>query len=179
MTQQLESTFIFTASKRSLGQGNIFAPVCHSVRGGGIPACLAGLKGLGIPACLAGLQAHTWGGSLRGLAGGGSPGPHPGQSLRGLAGGSPGPHSGGGSQHALSRLPPDGYCHGQYTSYWNAFLLPPVNEVWDKVIFLHLFVILFMGGHAWPGGMHGEGGHMWQGHAWQKGGCAWQRGGAW
>ena len=35
-------------------QGNIFAPVCHSVHkgGGGIQACLAG----GIPACLAGLQ---------------------------------------------------------------------------------------------------------------------------
>ena len=26
--------FIFTACKRSLGQGNIFAPVCHSVHGG-------------------------------------------------------------------------------------------------------------------------------------------------
>ena len=26
---------IFTARKRSLGQGNIFAPVCHSVHGGG------------------------------------------------------------------------------------------------------------------------------------------------
>ena len=26
--------FIFTARKRSLGQGNIFTPVCHSVHGG-------------------------------------------------------------------------------------------------------------------------------------------------
>ena len=26
---------IFTARKRSLGQGNIFTPVCHSVQGGG------------------------------------------------------------------------------------------------------------------------------------------------
>ena len=26
---------VFTARKRSLGQGNIFAPVCHSVHGGG------------------------------------------------------------------------------------------------------------------------------------------------
>ena len=34
---------VVTARKRSLGQGNIFAPVCHSVhRGKGIPACLAG-----------------------------------------------------------------------------------------------------------------------------------------
>ena len=74
--------------------------------------------GGGIPACLAGLQAHTQGGSLRGLAlwrssgphpwdfsrptpGGisrhtveGAPGPHPVESLRGLARGSPGPHLG-------------------------------------------------------------------------------------
>ena len=28
--------FIITARKRSLGQGNIFAPVCHSVHGGGV-----------------------------------------------------------------------------------------------------------------------------------------------
>ena len=28
---------IFTARKRSLGQGNIFTPVCHSVQGG---ACM-------------------------------------------------------------------------------------------------------------------------------------------
>ena len=30
-------------------------------------------------------------------------------------------------------------------------LLPPANEVWGKVIFLHLFVILFTGGSTWPG----------------------------
>ena len=60
-----------------------------------------------------GLQVHTWG----------SPGPHP--------GGSPGPHplglqahtQGGVSQHALRQTQSDGYCHGQYASYWNAFLL--------------------------------------------------------
>ena len=35
--------FIFTARKRSLGQGNIFTPVCHSVhRGGGLPQCMLG-----------------------------------------------------------------------------------------------------------------------------------------
>ena len=58
-------------------------------------------------------------------------------------------------------------------------LLPPANEVWGKVIFLHLFVILFTvgggmrgcsGGHAWllrggvcgcsGGGMHGCSGGM-------------------
>ena len=36
-------------------------------------------------------------------------------------------------------------------------LLPPANEVWGKVIFLHQFVILFTGGRAWllRGGVHG------------------------
>ena len=34
----------------------------------------------------------------------------------------------------------------RYTSYWNAFLLLPANEVWGKVIFLNLSVILFRGG---------------------------------
>ena len=28
---------MFTARKRSLGQGNIFTPVCHSIHGGGVP----------------------------------------------------------------------------------------------------------------------------------------------
>ena len=32
-------------------------------------------------------------------------------------------------------------------------LLPPANEVWGKVIFLHLFVILFTGG-VWYPSMH-------------------------
>ena len=29
------NTLVITARKRSLGQGNIFAPACHSVHGGG------------------------------------------------------------------------------------------------------------------------------------------------
>ena len=33
--------YFFTAHKRSLGQGNIFAPVCHSVHGG-LPQCMLG-----------------------------------------------------------------------------------------------------------------------------------------
>ena len=33
---------IFTARKRSLGQGNIFTPVCHSVHRGGLPKCMMG-----------------------------------------------------------------------------------------------------------------------------------------
>ena len=38
-----------------------------------------------------------------------------------------------------------------YAFHWNAFLLLPANEVWGKVIFLHLSVILFTGGSAWTG----------------------------
>ena len=86
-------------------------------------------------------------------------------------------------------------------SFSSAFL-PPTNEAWGKVIFLHLFVILFtrrhacprgracpggmhaqeggvhVQGHAWPGGMHsqgdvcGQGTCMAEGHA-CLGGCAW------
>ena len=81
-----------------------FTRVCNSIQGGVIPACLVGY------------QAHSQGGSLRGLARstprgivegsrwGGSPGPHPGESL--------GPHLGGSrstlggvSQHALRQTP--------------------------------------------------------------------------
>ena len=37
--------------------------------------------------------------------------------------------------------------------------LPPANEVWGKVIFLHLFVILFTGGQPGPrAGVPGAGG---------------------
>ena len=32
-----KSTILITARKRSLGQGNIFTPVCHSVHRGGVP----------------------------------------------------------------------------------------------------------------------------------------------
>ena len=54
---------------------------------------------------------------------------------------------------SLSR---DGYCCGCYASYWNAFLLPPANEVWGKVIFLHVSVILLTGGSTWVGTPRGR-----------------------
>ena len=48
---------------------------------------------------------------------------------------------------------------GEYVKFWPILqqysshkLLPPANEVWGKVIFLHLFVILFTGGMPGPGG---------------------------
>ena len=36
-------------------------------------------------------------------------------------------------------------------------LLPPANEVWGKVIFLHLSVILFTGSRYPPGQVHSQG----------------------
>ena len=76
-----------------LRDGYVFTGVCDSVhRGGGIPACVAGLQG--------GVSQHTLQVSR--------PTPKGGEDLRGLAGGmSPGPHPGGGgvSQHALRQTP--------------------------------------------------------------------------
>ena len=89
-------------------------------------------------------------------------------------------------------------------SYWTTRVpfLPPANEVWGRVIFLHLFVILFTGEGAWsqggpgPGGVpapRGEvpgwgvcsqggclvsGGCLLPGGAWSLGGCL-VLGGAW
>ena len=64
-----------TARKRSYGQGNVFTPVCHSVQGISVPACITG---------------HMTGGSLsrwslsKGVSGGLSPGVLcPGGSLSG------------------------------------------------------------------------------------------------
>ena len=48
---------IFTARKRSLGQGNIFTPVCHSVHGGG-HAWQGGMAG-----------GHAWSGGVLGMGG--------------------------------------------------------------------------------------------------------------
>ena len=40
-----------------------------------------------------------------------------------------------------------------YTTLYNPFL-PPADEVWGKVMFLHLSVILFTGGGGWLPTMH-------------------------
>ena len=81
---------IITARKRSLEQGNIFTPVCHSVHRGGIPACIAG----GIPACLAAggrcaipACIGEWGGLLLGVPG---PGGAWSRGMPGLGGSAPG-----------------------------------------------------------------------------------------
>ena len=110
---------LFTTRKQSLGQGNIFAPVCHSVHGGdGIPACIAG----GIPAYLAAglLEEEGWYPSMPcrwypSMPCSRSPGwvsrPTPRGKLRGLAGrGSPGSHLGSLQAHTwgVSRHTPWG-----------------------------------------------------------------------
>ena len=60
--------FLFTARKRSLGQGNIFAPVCYSVHRGGTWS-----------------RGGAWSGAREGVPGpGGSPGPQPRGKLRGI-----------------------------------------------------------------------------------------------
>ena len=76
--EHLKGYLFFTARKRSFGQGNIFAPVCHSVHSGG---CL--LLG-GVPA--SGGGACSQGGPAAGgvPAPGGAPGPHPRGKLRGI-----------------------------------------------------------------------------------------------
>ena len=81
--------FVFTARKRSLGQGNIFRSVCQEFcprgGGGGIPACLAGFQAHIQGGCLGGsggggLLVHSQGGSL----GGSGPGPQPRAKFRGI-----------------------------------------------------------------------------------------------
>ena len=86
--------------------------------------------------------------------------------------------------------------NGSFSHNTTSSFLPPTNEVWGKVIFLHLFVILFMGGgvvsqHAlWYPSMHcrwylsmpcSRGGVLSQ-HALQQGGLipgGLLQGGAW
>ena len=57
------SDLTFTARKRSLGQGNIFAPVCHSVHREGVPGPGEGLSAPG--GCLA--RGGAWWRPPRGL----------------------------------------------------------------------------------------------------------------
>ena len=117
---------IITARKRSLGQGNIFTPVCHSVhRGGGVRGCLGGVcvvapggacmvaSGGGICGCLGGRAWLLWGG-MCGCSGGHA----------WLLGGHAWLLPGGGVCGFFSFF---GYneirsMSGRYASYWNAFL---------------------------------------------------------
>ena len=59
------SLVIITARKRSLGQGNIFTPVCHSVHRGGMHGCsrggMHGCSGVGHVWLLQGVCGFIWG----------------------------------------------------------------------------------------------------------------------
>ena len=50
-------------------------------------------------------------------------------------------------------------------------LLPPADEVWGKVIFLHLFVILFTGGVVSQHALQVVSQHALQGGAWSQARC--------
>ena len=81
-------------------------------------------RGGGIPACLASFQAHTQGEVEEGSGQGGlqahTQGEVEGDLARGVS--SPTPRGVYPSMHWGRPPPPNGYCCGQYTSYWNAFL---------------------------------------------------------
>ena len=54
---------VITARKRSLGQGNIFTPVCHSVHRGGMRGCSRGVGGMrdcSGGACMVALGGPAW-----------------------------------------------------------------------------------------------------------------------
>ena len=91
------SLITFLPPANEVCEGYVFTPVCHSVHRGSVPGpggvwswgvpgpggfgprgCL--VRGGLVPACLAGFQAHTQGGSW----GGSGPGPHPRGKLKGI-----------------------------------------------------------------------------------------------
>ena len=113
--------FLLLPPSTKLGQGYVFTRVCDSVH-----------RGVVSQHALQVVSQHA----LQQVSGGlypcmprRSPGPHPGGKLRGLAlGGSPGPHLGSIPACTEADTPtpspsPHGYCCGRYASYWNAFLL--------------------------------------------------------
>ena len=94
VTKRMSCDCVFTAHKRSLGQGNIFRSVCQefcpqwgrypSMHYSWYPSMPCRYPGGGIPACLAGLQAHiqgersgVWPGGISRPTPGGFPGPNP------------------------------------------------------------------------------------------------------
>ena len=117
---------IFTARKRSLGQGNIFTPVCHSVHGG---ACVVAPGGAcmvargGMRGCWGGMcgcsGGHVWFylGACVVLFRGGMHGFIWGACVVLFRGGMRGFFRFFGYNEIRSMS-------GRYASYWNAFLLP-------------------------------------------------------
>ena len=78
--------YVITARKRSLGQGNIFTPVCHSVHGGGGGrAWLEGVCGWGGGHVWPG--GHAWLGGVCGRGHAWPGGAWPGRNMHGWGGG--------------------------------------------------------------------------------------------
>ena len=127
MSTSFISLFI-TTRKRSLGQGNIFTPVCHSVHRGGSPIKETLLAG-STPG-----RRHPPAGRPPGkeapLAG--RP-PSPGKEALPREGGTPPSRETPGKEpppHVREIPPsPDGYCCRRYASYWNAFLFPSTFDL--------------------------------------------------
>ena len=145
----MSRTVFITARKRSLGQGNIFTPVCHSVHRGGMCGCggeagggRAWLLGGAMCGCSGGMRGclggHAWlllggvHGCSRGacmvargvcmVASGGRA-----WLLQGGMGGCSGGHAWllwvGGIVCGIRRDTEIRSMSGRYASYWNAFLL--------------------------------------------------------
>ena len=133
-------TGVFTARKRSLGQGNIFTPVCHSVHRG---ACVVAPGG----ACMVAPGGHAW--LLRGGVHGCSQG-----GMHGCSGGAcmvaPRGHAWllpGGGVCVVAWEGVHGFIRGGMHSSIRGVCV---------VLFRGACVVLF-GGHAWfyLGGVHG------------------------
>ena len=122
---------IFTARKRSLGQGNIFTPVCHSVHRGEGRAWLLG------GACMVALGGHAW------LLGGACVVAPGGEACMVLQGGVRG-CSGGmhGCSGGACMVAPGGACMvapgGHAWLLWGAYVVLFGGGVW-----------FYSGGHAW------------------------------
>ena len=141
---------LITAHKRSLGQGNIFTPVCHSVhRGGGVRGCSRGVCVVALGgacvvlfrgACVVLFGGCAWfySGWVCVVALGGMHGCSGGacvvlfrEACVVLFGGHAWFYSGGGMHGFFSFF---GYneirsMSGRYASYWNAFLFGNCNEL--------------------------------------------------
>ena len=100
-------SLIITARKRSLGQGNIFTPVRHSVHRGGVRGCSEGV-------CVVAPRGHVWLllGGVRGCSRGGVLGCSRGVACVVAPGGVDG----------IRRDTEIQSMSGWYASYWNAFL---------------------------------------------------------
>ena len=125
---------LITARKRSLGQGDIFTPVCHSVHRGDVRGCSRG----------GGRAWLLWGGGMHGCSGGDVRGCSGGAcmiapggpawlllggpvwllwgGMRSCSGGACMVAPGRGDMHGIRRDTEIRSMSGRYASYWNAFL---------------------------------------------------------